>query len=87
VDAVSAATRADHERTVEADWDCRDNKQQLVAKGDYRLNSEFTEAEAQGPLLTGDRALTFHVGAKAVELVRAAEGSFGEIRVTPAAAP
>jgi hypothetical protein len=47
------------------------------------LNVEFAEAEMQGPLLSGDKAITFQIGPGAAAVVRAARGSFGEIRITP----
>ena len=56
IDAVTLSTRANHERAVEASWDCRDQARQLVAAGGYRVNIEFTEAELQGPALTRARA-------------------------------
>lgn len=82
VDAVTLPTRSTHMRPVEVSWDCRDEKQQLVAAGSYRVNLEFTEAEMQGPVLAGERALALELGAGAKELVRAPMGFWGEIRVT-----
>jgi hypothetical protein len=83
VDITTMATRSNHERPVEATWDCKDSQGQVVSPGAYQLNVEFAEAEMQGPLLSGDKAITFQIGPGAAAVVRAARGSFGEIRITP----
>jgi hypothetical protein len=82
VDAITLPTRSNHQQPVEASWDCRDQSQQLVAAGTYRVNIEFTEAEHQGPALTGGRAATVQLGTGPSELTRQPSGSFGEIRIT-----
>lgn len=81
VDAVTLPTRSSHMRPVEVSWDCRNTSQQLVAAGEYRVNIEFTEVEAQGPALTGERALSVRLGAGPSEQVRAPAGFFGEVRL------
>jgi hypothetical protein len=84
VDTVTLPTRPGHMRAVEASWDCRNTMQRLVAAGTYDVSFEFTEVEAQGPVLTGERALTLELGDKPTEVVRAPQGYFGEIRVKAA---
>jgi hypothetical protein len=85
VDIVAGATRKNHRQPVEADWDCRDKTGTRVAGGPYRLNVEFSEAEEQGPLLSGNSSLPFTLGDDAVGVLREPSGSFGPIvvRVAP----
>lgn len=84
VDIVAGATRRNHAKNVEAEWDCRDKQLALVSPGSYRLNVEFTEVEEQGPLLSGDSSLSFVVGPKASDVMRAPGDSFGLIRLSVA---
>lgn len=83
VDITTMPTRATHARDVAAEWDCRDAQGELVAAGNYQLNVEFTEAEMQGPLLSGDAGIDFELGDAAGEVAREQEGFFGAIRITP----
>lgn len=82
VDIIASATRRNHDQTVEVDWDCRDKQLMHVAPGSYRLNVEFTEVEKQGPLLSGDSALSFEIGVNASAVTRPASGSFGPVSVS-----
>jgi hypothetical protein len=84
VDIMTTATRSNHQRPVEANWDCRDSDLKLVAAGSYRMNFEYTEAEHQGPLLTGDRALSFELGKDAARVDREPMGFFGPISIAEA---
>lgn len=81
VDTVTLPTRPGHMRAVEASWDCRNTMERLVAAGTYYVNFEFTEVESQGPVLSGERALSIELGDKPSEVTRAPQGYFGEIRV------
>jgi hypothetical protein len=82
VDITTSATRKSHLTPVAADWDCRDSARTLVAAGGYRMNVEFTEAEHQGPLLSGDTALSFRVGTDARGSERQPSGMFGAVTVS-----
>jgi hypothetical protein len=82
VDIVTGATRLDHATPVVATWDCRDAKLADVPPGEYRLNVEFTEAESQGPVLTGANALPFVLGRPAEGFAREQRGPFGAITIT-----
>lgn len=81
VDVMTAATRKNHDKPVEASWDCRDKSLQLVAAGSYYLNAEFAETEEVSRVLTGAMALAFEIGASADAVAREPGAGFGRIEL------
>jgi hypothetical protein len=71
IDASTGETLLEHQ-THTITWDCRDTNGNLVPDGTYMVYVEFTDAHAQGPLIT----VPFTKGTEALSLTPADETNF-----------